>query len=53
MFFGADPSDPGTIEHVGLALGDGRMVDAPFTGAVVRVDTIGGAGLVALATRPG
>ena len=53
VFFGADPSDPGTIEHVGLALGDGRMVDAPFTGAVVRVDTIGGAGLVALATRPG
>jgi len=53
VFYAPDPSDPATIDHVGLALGDGRMVDAPFTGAVVRIDAIGGPGLVALATRPG
>jgi len=53
VFYAPDPSDPATIDHVGLALGDGRMVDAPFTGAVVRVDRIGGPGLVPLATRPG
>jgi cell wall-associated NlpC family hydrolase len=53
VFYASDPSDPATIDHVGLALGHGRMVDAPFTGAVVRIDTVGGPGLVPLATRPG
>jgi cell wall-associated NlpC family hydrolase len=53
VFFATDPADPATIDHVGLALGDGWMVDAPHTGAVVRVDTVGGPGLVPLATRPG
>jgi cell wall-associated NlpC family hydrolase len=53
VFFASDSADPLTIEHVGLALGDGRMVDAPFTGAMVRIDGIGGPGLVPLATRPG
>ena len=53
VFFGSDPTDPSSIDHVGMALGDGRMVDAPFTGGVVRVDAIAGPGLVALATRPG
>jgi cell wall-associated NlpC family hydrolase len=53
VFFATDPSDPATIDHVGLAVGDGRMIDAPFTGAVVRIDTIAGPGLVPLATRPG
>jgi peptidoglycan DL-endopeptidase CwlO len=53
VFFASDSADPLTIEHVGLALGDGRMVDAPFAGAVVRIDGIGGPGLVPLAARPG
>jgi cell wall-associated NlpC family hydrolase len=53
IFYASDPADPATIDHVGLALGDGRMVDAPHTGAAVRVDGVGGPGLVPLATRPG
>jgi cell wall-associated NlpC family hydrolase len=36
-FFGAGPK---AVDHVGIALGDGRMVDAPHTGADVRYDTI-------------
>src|SRR5579862_8877370 len=50
VFFATDPSDPATIEHVGIALGDGRMVDAPHTGASVRVEAVWPDGLVALAT---
>jgi peptidoglycan DL-endopeptidase CwlO len=53
VFFADDPADPATIVHVGIAVGSGRMVDAPFTGAVVRIDPASGAGLVPLATRPG
>jgi cell wall-associated NlpC family hydrolase len=52
IFFATDPSDPSTIEHVGISLGDGRMVDAPHTGASVRVEAVWAEGLVPLATRP-
>jgi NlpC/P60 family/Transglycosylase SLT domain len=37
VFFGAGPA---AVTHVGLSLGDGRMVDAPHTGALVRIDII-------------
>jgi len=37
MFFATDPSDPSTIHHVSLYLGDGQMIHAPHTGDVVRV----------------
>jgi cell wall-associated NlpC family hydrolase len=42
FFAGADGTDqaPG---HVGVVLGGGLMIDAPFTGADVRVDVIAGA----------
>jgi cell wall-associated NlpC family hydrolase len=49
VFFGAGPSQ---ISHVGIALGDGRMVDAPHTGAVVRVEPVAGFGSYQGATRP-
>ena len=49
LFFGADPH---AVAHVGLYLGDGRMVDAPHTGALVRIDEVRGRRLVG-ATRPG
>jgi cell wall-associated NlpC family hydrolase len=48
VFFGASvPS----IEHVGIVVGDGDMIDAPHTGAVVRVESYDWNDLVA-ATRP-
>ena len=37
LFFGTGPHD---VTHVGIYLGGGRMVDAPHTGALVRVETV-------------
>jgi cell wall-associated NlpC family hydrolase len=48
VFFGSSPT---AVDHVGMALGDGTMVDAPHTGAVVRVEPIWATGYVG-ATRP-
>jgi cell wall-associated NlpC family hydrolase len=39
VFFGSDTRH---VSHVGIALGQGRMVDAPHTGALVRVEPIAG-----------
>jgi len=44
VFFGGNgydgtPSSPG---HVGIYIGGGQMIDAPHTGAVVRIDSIAG-----------
>jgi hypothetical protein len=36
VFFGGGPSD---VTHVGIYIGDGEMIDAPYTGAEVRVDS--------------
>jgi cell wall-associated NlpC family hydrolase len=35
VFFGADPAD---VTHVGIIVSPGEMVDAPHTGAVVRIE---------------
>ncbi|WP_233526410.1 C40 family peptidase [Actinomadura spongiicola] len=51
VFFAKDTSDPATIHHVGIYLGKGRMVEAPFTGGRVRVSSIYRADLIG-ATRP-
>ena len=48
VFFG--PSLAG-IEHVGIVIGDGQMIDAPHTGAVVRIESYRWSDLIA-ATRP-
>jgi hypothetical protein len=42
LVFYSSSSDPSTIYHVGMYLGGGHMVDAPYTGQVVRSDWIGG-----------
>ena len=38
VFFATNIADPATIHHVGIYIGNGQMVDAPHTGAVVRVE---------------
>ncbi|HYY78654.1 MAG TPA: C40 family peptidase, partial [Actinomycetes bacterium] len=51
VFWAVDPADPATIHHVGLYLGQGLMVDAPHTGARVRVEPLRPRGYAG-ATRP-
>jgi len=40
IFYADNPSDPGTIHHVGIYIGNGLIVHAPHTGDVVRVASI-------------
>ncbi|WP_417715039.1 C40 family peptidase [Pseudonocardia sp. GCM10023141] len=55
LFYATDPHDPSTIHHVVLYMGNDQMVEAPYTGANVRVQKVPWdyAELVPLATRPG
>jgi cell wall-associated NlpC family hydrolase len=40
VFYAYNIADPATIHHVGIYLGYGLMVDAPYTGSFVRIDSI-------------
>jgi cell wall-associated NlpC family hydrolase len=51
VFFAYDAGNPSTIHHVGMYLGGGAMVEAPYSGASVRVASIG-RGDYAGAVRP-
>ena len=55
LFLATDPSDPATIHHVMLYMGNDKIVEAPYTGASVRVEPAPWTSreLVPLATRPG
>ena len=44
VFFANDTSDPSTIHHVGLYMGNGQMINAPHTGDVVRIMSVAGFG---------
>lgn len=48
VFFGADPAG---VTHVGIVVSPGEMVDAPHTGAVVRIEPYAWPDLIG-ATRP-
>ncbi len=37
LFWATNPTDPGSIHHVALYLGGGYMIEAPHTGAFVRI----------------
>jgi cell wall-associated NlpC family hydrolase len=55
LFLATDPSDPSTIHHVVLYMGNDQIVEAPYTGEKVRVRPAPWKHkeLVPLATRPG
>lgn len=40
MFSAHGVSDPSTIHHIGLYVGDGQMIESPHTGAFVRYTAI-------------
>jgi cell wall-associated NlpC family hydrolase len=42
VFFATNVNDPSTIEHVGIYVGGGAMIDSPHTGAFIRFDAIDG-----------
>lgn len=44
VFYDDGSGDPGAIHHVGMYVGDGKMVDAPTEGQVVNVRSIEGDG---------
>ena len=52
LFYATNNSDPATIHHVGIYIGNGMMVDAPYTGAFVRIDSIYLPGIPIGAVRP-
>jgi cell wall-associated NlpC family hydrolase len=52
VFYARDTRDRRTINHVGIYLGAGRMVEAPNRRAQVRIASIRRPGLLRLATRP-
>jgi cell wall-associated NlpC family hydrolase len=37
VFYATDLSNPATIHHVGIYIGAGNMINAPHTGAVIRI----------------
>jgi peptidoglycan DL-endopeptidase CwlO len=41
VFFAYNTSNPGSIHHVGMYIGGGAMVEAPYSGARVRIASIG------------
>ncbi len=52
LFYATNTSDPSTIHHVGIYIGNGMMVDAPYTGAFVRIDGMYSPGGLIGAVRP-
>ena len=51
MFFATDTNDASTIHHVAIYIGNGQMIEAPFTGSVVRVSSADRGDFIG-ATRP-
>jgi cell wall-associated NlpC family hydrolase len=52
VFYATNNADPATIHHVGIYIGNGDMVDAPYTGVDVRIDSIYQPGYPIGAVRP-
>ncbi len=52
LFYATNNADPNTIHHVGIYIGGGDMVDAPYTGVDVRIDSIYAPGVPIGAVRP-
>ncbi|HET6965881.1 MAG TPA: C40 family peptidase [Acidimicrobiales bacterium] len=52
VFWASSPADPSSIEHVAMYIGGHHMVEAPYTGQLVKTNWIGGTGFVGNGTRP-
>ena len=52
VFWAYNTSDPGSIHHVAIYIGGGRIIQAPQTGDVVKISYMWSSGYIG-ATRPG
>jgi cell wall-associated NlpC family hydrolase len=52
LFYATNTSDPSTIHHVAIYIGNGMMVNAPYTGAFIRIDSMYQPGGLIGAVRP-
>jgi hypothetical protein len=52
VYYATNLADPSTIYHVSMFLGGTKVVSAPQTGEVVRVQNFAGSDLVPMGTRP-
>ena len=52
LFYATNTSNPSTIHHVAIYIGHGMMVNAPYTGAFVRIDGMYAPGGLIGAVRP-
>jgi cell wall-associated NlpC family hydrolase len=52
LFYATNTSDPSTIHHVAIYIGNGMMVNAPYTGAFIRIDRMYQPGGLIGAVRP-
>jgi cell wall-associated NlpC family hydrolase len=52
LFYATNNASPATIHHVGIYIGGSNMVDAPYTGVNVRIDSMYGPGTPIGAVRP-
>lgn len=52
VFHAADLTDPRSIYHVGMYVGRGKVLDAPYTGAFIGTRPLWTAGLLPIAVRP-
>ena len=52
IFFATNTSNPSTIHHVAIYIGGGQMVEAPYTGANVRISSIYRSDRMPYAGRP-
>jgi hypothetical protein len=52
LFYATDLTRPSTIHHVVTYVGDGKVLDAPYTGAYVGIRPLWTQGLLPVAIRP-
>jgi len=52
LFYATNTADPDTIHHVAMYIGGNQMIEAPYTGANVRIVTLRRSGSMPYAGRP-